>query len=84
MAKVFAPVEESYFPDWFAFGAWIPEEEVDLQNSKGLSRKHMFQSVDDSLRRLDVDYTDVNKSIVWIMKHQSMIQVRFVTLVLLQ
>jgi len=57
MTKVFYPVQQK-------FNAWnildgTNADEYGLVNQYGLSRKHIFDSVKHSLRRLDLDYIDV-------------------------
>ncbi|VDC06589.1 unnamed protein product [Peniophora sp. CBMAI 1063] len=51
-----------YFPVSRKTGAWIPPAELDNSgyvNQHGLSRKHIFESVDHSLKRLGLDYIDL-------------------------
>ncbi|KAH3669116.1 hypothetical protein WICMUC_005080 [Wickerhamomyces mucosus] len=60
LTKVFFPIDEDYGPGFFpALKGASADEKLDLQNAQGLSRKHIFDAVDDSLRRLGVDYIDV-------------------------
>ena len=43
-------------------GAWVPPAELEKNgyvNQHGLSRKHIFESVDHSLKRLGLDYIDL-------------------------
>jgi aryl-alcohol dehydrogenase-like predicted oxidoreductase len=53
--KVYAPVYDT--PG--GFGLSNMEENPDLVNGFGLSRKHIFDAVEASLKRLDVDYIDI-------------------------
>ncbi|RPD55346.1 Aldo/keto reductase [Lentinus tigrinus ALCF2SS1-7] len=50
-----------YFPVSKDIGVHIPPnpEEVGIINQHGLNRKHIFDSVKDSLKRLQLDYIDV-------------------------
>lgn len=53
--KVYAPV----YPKVEQFGIRDMDQNPELVNGYGLSRKHIFDSVDASLKRLGVDYIDL-------------------------
>jgi len=57
MTKVFGPVNKDIHKNLYQTGE--TEEEVGLVNQHGLSRKHIFDAVKNSLRRLQVGYIDV-------------------------
>lgn len=60
MTKVFFQVDESLGHRMlFTPGALTAEQELGLINGKGLSRKHIFEAVEGSLRRLDTPYIDL-------------------------
>lgn len=52
MTKVFVPVDESKGPGFQFFMPMDAETTVDFQNSKGLSRKHILDAVQGSMKRL--------------------------------
>lgn len=54
--KVFFPVYDK-IPDTSVLRSFA--NDPDLVNRVGLSRKHIFDAVDASLKRLDVDYIDI-------------------------
>ncbi|KAL6308539.1 aryl-alcohol dehydrogenase [Sparassis latifolia] len=57
MTKVYFTVAPSH--DTNLFKSAVPPEEMGLVNQHGLSRKHIFDSVKASLRRLQLDYIDL-------------------------
>ncbi|KAI0697100.1 Aldo/keto reductase [Cerioporus squamosus] len=57
MTKVYSPVMHETGIDFFASGK--RPEDFGVINQYGLNRKHIFDSVKASLRRLQVDYIDV-------------------------
>jgi aryl-alcohol dehydrogenase-like predicted oxidoreductase len=61
MTKVYGPVDESYgHADMLLMDdQWTEEKRINLLNSRGLSRKHILDAVDNSLKRLGVSYIDV-------------------------
>lgn len=61
MTKAYLPVDDAYGPDFY-FGALDHKPkttQIDFVNNKGLSRKHLMDAIQGSLKRLDVDYVDV-------------------------
>ncbi|KAH9925004.1 Aldo/keto reductase [Epithele typhae] len=56
MTKLYAPVRKSYDTSFPA--AVLPEDEG-IINQRGLSRKHIFDSVQASLKRLQLDHIDL-------------------------
>ncbi|KAH9934547.1 Aldo/keto reductase [Epithele typhae] len=56
MTKVYAPIRKSYDTSPHTAG---PPEEEGIINQKGLSRKHIFDSVQASLKRLQLDHIDL-------------------------
>ncbi|KAI0806630.1 Aldo/keto reductase [Fomes fomentarius] len=57
MTKLWSPVADKHGTNLFFTGK--TPEEVGIINQKGLSRKHIFDGVKASLKRLQVDYIDV-------------------------
>ncbi|KAI9066907.1 Aldo/keto reductase [Trametes sanguinea] len=57
MTKVYFPVAAE--PGTNVFAAGKTPEEMGIINQKGLNRKHIFDSVKASLKRLQVDYIDL-------------------------
>ncbi|RPD71323.1 Aldo/keto reductase [Lentinus tigrinus ALCF2SS1-7] len=57
MTKLFSPVMKEYGTNLWYTGK--SPEEVGVINQKGLNRKHIFDSVQASLKRLQVDYIDL-------------------------
>ncbi|TBU29679.1 Aldo/keto reductase [Dichomitus squalens] len=57
MTKIYAPIFKDHGLLITRLGK--PVEEVGIINQKGLSRKHIFDAVQDSLKRLQVDYIDL-------------------------
>ncbi|RDX46678.1 Aldo/keto reductase [Lentinus brumalis] len=57
MTKVFAPIPKDHVTSLWAKG--IKPEDVGIINQKGLSRKHIFDSVQASLKRLQLDHIDL-------------------------
>jgi aryl-alcohol dehydrogenase-like predicted oxidoreductase len=57
MTKVYGIVSQEM--DAFYFGDKEKGEKAGYVNQSGLSRKHIFDSVDESLKRLQLDYIDV-------------------------
>ncbi|KAL6308541.1 aryl-alcohol dehydrogenase [Sparassis latifolia] len=57
MTKVYGVVAPSY--DINLLKSAVPPEEMGLVNQRGLSRKHIFESVKASLKRLQLDYVDL-------------------------
>ncbi|KAI7888513.1 NADP-dependent oxidoreductase domain-containing protein [Mucor mucedo] len=53
--KVYGPV----YSDIESFGYMDMDQNFELVNGYGLSRKHIFDAVDASLKRLDVEYIDL-------------------------
>ncbi|KAF8479826.1 aryl-alcohol dehydrogenase [Gautieria morchelliformis] len=58
MTKLFGTVGRTPGTNFFGAGAATPEE-TGYVNQKGLSRKHVFESVKHSLERLQLDYIDL-------------------------
>ncbi|KAI1785407.1 Aldo/keto reductase [Ganoderma leucocontextum] len=57
MTKLFSPIPKEYGMNIWAIGK--TSEEIGIINQKGLNRKHIFDSVQASLKRLQVDYIDL-------------------------
>ncbi|TCD68427.1 hypothetical protein EIP91_010828 [Steccherinum ochraceum] len=57
MSKVYYPVAPEYDINMFKPG--VTAEGLGILNQKGLNRKHIFDSVKNSLERLQLDYIDV-------------------------
>ncbi|CCH44614.1 putative aryl-alcohol dehydrogenase [Wickerhamomyces ciferrii] len=57
LTKVYFPVDEDLV-DFSVFNKRTPEQELDLQNSQGLTRKHIFDAIEGSIKRLGT-YVDV-------------------------
>ncbi|TBU29699.1 Aldo/keto reductase [Dichomitus squalens] len=57
MTKLFAPIPKEYGTNLVREGK--TPEDVGIINQKGLNRKHIFDSVKASLKRLQVDYIDL-------------------------
>ncbi|KAI0682292.1 Aldo/keto reductase [Cerioporus squamosus] len=57
MTKLFAPIPKDYGTNLWALGK--APEEVGIINQKGLSRKYIFDAVQASLKRLQVDHIDL-------------------------
>lgn len=53
--KVYAPV----YDDMTRSGPMTAAEKADMVNRYGLSRKHIFDAIDASLERLQLDYVDL-------------------------
>ena len=58
MTKVRFPVDESIEPKGASFFKFTPEQQFDLTNQQGLSRKHILDAVSNSVKRLGT-YIDV-------------------------
>ncbi|PIL26151.1 transporter [Ganoderma sinense ZZ0214-1] len=57
MTKLFSPIPKDYGMNIWASGK--TPEEIGIINQKGLNRKHIFDSVKASLKRLQLDYIDL-------------------------
>ncbi|KZT05512.1 aryl-alcohol dehydrogenase [Laetiporus sulphureus 93-53] len=57
MTKLFAAVAPTYDMNLMSMG--VKPDEVGLVNQRGLNRKHIFDSVKQSLKRLQLDYIDL-------------------------
>ncbi|TFK78067.1 Aldo/keto reductase [Polyporus arcularius HHB13444] len=57
MTKLYSPVMKEYGTNLFHTGQ--KPEDLGVINQKGLNRKHIFDSVQASLKRLQVDYIDL-------------------------
>ncbi|KAI1790818.1 Aldo/keto reductase [Ganoderma leucocontextum] len=57
MTKLFSAIPKEYGTKIWAIGK--TSEEIGIINQKGLNRKHIFDSVQASLKRLQVDYIDL-------------------------
>ncbi|KAI0713889.1 Aldo/keto reductase [Earliella scabrosa] len=57
MTKLYSPVLKDYGSNLWTMGKTA--EELGIINQKGLNRKHIFDSVKASLKRLQVDYIDL-------------------------